>query len=428
MQKPYQITIRTEPVFCRNCSAVTKHELFSRKNLALNDPLLLSEKLLAVCEQCSEEQVIIASNLRSLVPAEENEFNCKVAGRGRIVVGDWVYFPGQSRPGRVKFRNRLGEREHFTMEFDDGKSFKWSQKAPNVAGKKALIAYKLLPFQIAEVKIGDYVYHVGRDMAGVAVAIAHGSENKLVIQMENRSYLLMSIPQKDLSFEKGSTLKDKIQEAFHSVLGPAYSALQLEVRGGIVYLSGTCTHMLERSALIEFIESIPGALMVLPRIKIKPTIYVPDSELETQLQTLLSNNPKNDGILGIRVFVENSEATISGYVTREGTEEPLFKQAACVNGLKEVHLNIHLQEDLNKEDIQKSQMLTEAFKNNSSLEGCNLQAHCKDGNVYLEGVVYSQYQKSTAALATAWLVKNLNIINNIKVEKRLDQFQKLHIS
>ena len=427
MRQPYEHLLRTEPVFCRSCSAVTKHRLYTKKEVALNDPTLLDEKLLGECDACGEEQVIIARDLRSLHGNLDNEFTFKIAGRGRIVVGDWVYFPGQSRPGRVQLHNRMGEREHFVMEFDDGKKFKWNQKIPNVAGKKALITYKLLPFQLNEVKIGDYIYHVGREMAGVAVAIAHGSKDKLVLQMENRSYLLMNLPQRGNALDNSTTLKQKIEEAFHSVLGPAFSSLQLEVRGGIVYLSGSCSHLLERQALVEFIESIPGALMVLPKIQIAPDLSVNDTELQSQLQTLLSANSPNNGIIGIRVFVESGVATISGYVINESIKDVIYKQAACVNGLKEIQLNLHLQEELKSEDMEKSQIINQTLQENTTLSDCHIEAHCKSGNVYLEGVVYSQHQKSTAALATAWKVKNLNIINNIRVEKRMDQFQKLHI-
>ena len=50
------------------------------------------------------------------------------------------------------------------MEFEDGKEFKWSQKSQNIHGKEATAQYKLLPFQLSSTLIGDYVYHVGRDL------------------------------------------------------------------------------------------------------------------------------------------------------------------------------------------------------------------------------------------------------------------------
>lgn len=416
MRAPYLYSIKEEPLFCRNCSAVTKHALNGRESFALDDPELIKESLLAECVICDEEQVVFARDLRSICGEDPDQFSCKIGGRGRIVVGDWVFFPGQSRPGQVKLRQSMGEREHFTIIYDDGQEFKWSQKIPNIAGKEALLTYKLLPFQLGSAKIGDYVYHVGRDITGITVGVVHGSHEKIIIQLENHSYLVMNLNHRNSPTDTNKALREKISEAFKSVMGNQYAGINTEVRGGMVYVSGKCGHLLEREALIKFVESIEGVLMVLPKIKILPEIDVTDEELQWQIHTLLSEQSRH-GLVGVRVFVNQGTASIHGFVDNEKTYDAIYNQIACINGLKDINLNLSPTKGLQHEDIQRSRQVNEVLAKNNALSDCVIHAKCRGGKITLEGTVRSAFQKSTASLATAWVSKNMNIENNIKIEK-----------
>ncbi len=416
MRAPYHHFVKEEPLFCRNCSAVTKQSLHSRLSSDLADPQLKEETLLASCLICSEDQVVFARDLRSIIGEDEGEFKCKVGGRGRIVVGDWVYFPGQSKPGQVKMRQRVGEREHFTMVYDDGEEFKWSQRIPNIAGKEALLTYRLVPFQLGSTKIGDYIYHVGRDLTGIAVGIVHGAKEKIIIQLENHSYLIMNLNHRPSPTGTNQIMREKIREAFQSVMGESVQGMDIEVRGGIVYLTGECAHLLEKEALIRFVESIPGVLMVLPKIMIYPGIIVSDDELQWQIHTLLKAQAKL-GLVGIRAFVRDGIATVHGFVEKEEVFQKLYNLLACINGLREIHLHLSPTRGLLQEDIEKSKAINEALLKNSALQGTQIHAKVQGGTIFLEGQVRSTFQKSTAALAAAWVCKNISIENNIQIEK-----------
>ena len=163
----------------------------------------------------------------------------------------------------------------------------------------------------------------------------------------------MNLNHRNALTDTNKVLREKISEAFKSVMGNSFSGIQTEVRGGMIYLSGKWNHLLEREALVKFVESIPGVLMVLPKIQIEPEFEISDEELQWQIHTLLSSQARY-GVVGVRVFVNKGIANIHGYIENENAYDIIYNQLAYINGLTELNLNLSPTKGLQKEDKKPS--------------------------------------------------------------------------
>lgn len=415
MQEVFKVFFKDEDLFCRSCSSVTPHPIYSRTPLDLNRQEVQDERLLASCSTCKENQIILFSDLRSLNPEEDKTFSCKIAGKGRITLGDWVYIPGHSRPGLVKSKTRVEDKECFYLSYEDGKQKKLILKTPNVAGRQAMIYYKLLPFQLGSTLVGDYVYHVNRNVTGRAVGVIHGPKEKIIVQLEDNTYLVMTHSGSKTKIKDNPTLKETILESINSVPHVDVEQIHIEVTNGIVYISGICRTLFERETLIRFIESIEGILAVIPKIKVTPKREVPDYLLQRQIQDILFS--KHSGVIGIRISVERGDVELSGFIEHSRSEQQIYEMLVPINGIKNLNLKLSKKESSNFADMEKTRLVVKALKRSAALNSARINVHTIDGNIYLEGEVNNSLQKNTATFSAMWAGKNLSVINNLRIIK-----------
>lgn len=415
MQEVFNTFFKDEDLFCRSCSSVTPHQLYSRTPIDLNRAEVHDERLLASCSTCQENQIIIFSDLRSLNPEEDKTFSCKIAGKGRITLGDWVYIPGHSRPGMVKSKTRVEDKECFYLSYEDGKQRKLILKTPNVAGKQAMIYYKLLPYQLGATLVGDYVYHVNRNVTGKAVGVIHGPKEKIIIQLEDMTYLVMTHNGSKTKIKDNPSLKQTIVDSIHSVPHVDIEQIHIEVTNGIVYLSGICKTLFERETLIRFIESIEGILAVIPKIKVIPKRPVPDYLLQRQIQDVLFS--KHSGVIGIRISVEEGEVELSGFIEHNRNEQKIYEMLVPIPGITELNLKLSKKESSNFSDMEKTRMVVKALKKSAALTSARINVHTIEGIIYLEGEVNNSLQKNTATFSAMWAGKNLSVVNNLRIVK-----------
>lgn len=423
MQEVFKNFFKDEDLFCRSCSSVTSHPIYSRTPLDLNRSEVKEERLLASCHVCQENQIILFADLRSLNPEDDKTFSCKIAGKGRITLGDWVYIPGHSRPGMVKSKSRVDDNECFYLSYEDGKQRKLILKTPNTAGKQAMIYYKLLPYQLGSTLVGDYVYHVNRNVTGRAVGVIHGPKEKIIIQLEDSTYLVMAHSGSKTQIKDSLSLKETIMEAIQSVEHVDVEQIHIEVTNGIVYLSGTVHTLFERETLIRFIESIEGILAVIPKIKVKPKREVPDYLLQRQIQDVLFS--KHSGVIGIRIAVEQGEVELSGFIEHTRNEQKIYEMLVPIIGITNIHLKLSKKESSNFGDREKTRMVVQALKKSAALSSARINVHTIEGIIYLEGEVNNSLQKNTATFSAMWAGKNLSVINNLRIVKPGQNFSYL---
>ncbi|MGL1933986.1 MAG: BON domain-containing protein [Fibrobacterales bacterium] len=415
MRTFFDHTYKKEKLYCKHCSSVATHQLFSRQAIVFGGKISSRERLLGHCNNCREYQILFASDLRSLTPEKQGEFSCKIAGRGRIILGDWVYIPGHSRPGRVKGRFWQNGFEEFILTYEDGTEKTIKIKTPDVAGKEALISYKLLPFQLGNTLIGDYIYHVNRNISGKTVGVIHGQKEKIIIQLEDKTFLIMTLPGVDPKVKDNYTLSDIVTSTLNSIDFDT-STITINVSNGIVFLSGSLTHILDREVLIRFIDSLEGVLGVISNITIQPVINVSDDLLQREIhQYLFDSNP---GILGVNITVTRGEAELCGYVEKHSNQNKIYESLASIDGLKEIHLKLEKKDTSSAKDQETTNQVINALDKLQLLDSASIKVHTINGVVYLEGHVHTNLQKSTATFAAMWAGKNLNLVNNLQVMLR----------
>jgi osmotically-inducible protein OsmY len=412
MRELFEHFIREEGLFCKSCSAVSAHAFYG-KNLNLSDP---NHKLISTCNSCGDSQVYFLKDLRFFTPEASQEFSCKIAGHGRLTLDDWVYVPGDSRPGKVKSRIRSGNQEVFTLSYEDGTERSLQQDTPNIAGKEAMIKYKLLPFQLSSTLVGDHVYHVNRNKTGQAVGLIRGPEDKLILALEDESFLIMTLPESNNQILGNRPLKEFISTALESVPSFNSDSISLEVSNGIVYLNGKCRHLMERETLVRFIESMDSVLVVISKIKVAPKTKVSDSILQKNIQELLYNQNYTQ-LMGLRISVEKAIVEVSGYISEEEQKQQIYDLIIPVHGIVEIKMMLKKRSSIPFADQEKNRLVVNALKKNGALASARISVQCVNGIIYLEGEVHSNLQKSTASFAAMWAGKNLNVVNNLKIVK-----------
>lgn len=417
MQEVFSTFFKNEGLFCRSCSSVSPHQLFSRTPLDLNRPEIQKERLLASCDKCQDNQILIYSDLRSLNPEETKTFSCKIAGKGRITLGDWVYIPGHSRPGIVKSKTRVEDKECFYLSYEDGSQRKLILKTPNTAGKQAMTYYKLLPYQLGTTLVGDYIYHVSRDVIGKAVGVIHGPKEKIIIQLEDSTYLVMTLAGSKTAIKSNLSLKETIVQAINSISHFEVNQILVEVTNGIVYVSGYCHSLFEKETLIRFIESLEGILAVIPKIKIQPTSAVSDTTLQREVQDILFN--KHSGVIGIRISVNQGIVELSGFIENDKNPQEIYELLIPINGIIDLELKLTKRTTNNYADMEKTRLVVQALKRNGALSSARISVHTIGGEIYLEGEVNNSLQKNTATFSSMWAGKNLSVINNLRIVKSL---------
>jgi osmotically-inducible protein OsmY len=418
MQAAFEYKLKQEVLFCKQCSAVRPHTCFTRVQIHKISGISPRECILASCSTCEENQILLARDLRSLTAENSAEFSCKIAGRGRILLDDWVYIPGHARPGKVKSRFRKENKEHLSIHYEDGSERTLIQDIPNEAGKSAMINYKLLPFQLASTLIGDHIYHVGRNKTGRAVGFAHNEQSKLLIQLEDETFLIMNLPGDSTQVIKNNQLLEIVRHALSGQESFTPKNLSVRVSQGIVYLEGVCDHLQKSDTLVRFIESLEGVMAVISHIHIQPNSSVADYDLELLIHQALFDQPT--GVFGLELEVREGIAYLRGYMEDEETAFKIYRRISSIDGLRAIKLKIQLQENPSYHDIELARQVMEALRKNTAINSSRLRVSALKGVIYLEGSVQSNLQKSTAAFSAMWAGRNLKVINNLKVIPRLD--------
>jgi osmotically-inducible protein OsmY len=423
MKTAYIFLLKEHELYCRNCSAVSRHQLYTRNAIKDLTKVEATEKILSVCQYCNDVQILFAGDFRFFAPEYYGEDLCKILGKGRIVLGDWLYIPGDASPCKVQSRCRIGVQEQFNVLYEDGSEKVITQEIPNVAGRKALEGYKLLPFQLSTARIGDSVYHVQRQKCGRVVGKMHGAQEKIVVFLEDTAFLILTLKSARPACPESKTLAEFINNSLQSAELPAIDNMDVFVRQGIVFVSGTCRHILHRETIIRYLEMMDGVLAVVSYIQIHPVRRRKDEELKEQIQEKLFDI---QGIIGINIDVQEGVVALNGFFEKEQALQEIYQKVAEVDGVMDIQMNIRRRSQSLFADMEKTRMVVQALKKNSTLAHAKISVYAEDGVIYLEGYVYSNLQKSTASFAAMWAGKNLNVVNNLKVEKPPQSDRQVH--
>jgi|GEM_PF-2931923 len=414
MLQAFSHSIVDLPLFCRSCQGVFPHTIKSRIVLRPGAPAEPKEPLLVICHRCNLPQIFVADEFSAFSPVPATGMLFKIPGRSRLVVKDYVYIPGQPVTGVVKSRFRTGDQEIFTVVQSTGEELRIQspRQIPNDAPPEG---FRLLPYAVGDARIGDEIYHTGRDKFGKAIGLIFGRESKLVVQLDDDTLLLLALPPAK-QIPDNRELTQVAHELLLTLSPKAVNGIHLEAGLGILYARGTCSTLPYATALRKTLQQVPNSRGAVDIIAIDPTNHVPDELLIQGLYDILLRN--EHPIFGIEVICEQGLATVTGYCRNVSSELELSMELEALPGLRGLHLLLQLRPQDAPGDRERALTVGQALRHNATLRDTIIRIYSFDGVIHLEGIVHSTLQRNAAALAAMWAGRNFKIANHLRVEKK----------
>jgi len=202
---------------------------------------------------------------------------------------------------------------------------------------------------------------------------------------------------------------DVIEElAFDPKLAAA--TIGVNVREGVVTLSGTVRTFAEKLAAERAVKRVSGVRGIAEELKIEPpSIYrLSDTELAKAALNALKYNvvvPKD----AVTVTVEDGWLTLEGQVDWQFEKDAAFRAVEYLPSLIGVSNAIKLKPAVTPSDVKMQ--IREAFERAAEIDAGNVEVEISDGTVTLAGKVNSWAEHEEAAHA-AYRVPGVNLVKN----------------
>lgn len=185
--------------------------------------------------------------------------------------------------------------------------------------------------------------------------------------------------------------------------------IKVDVRNGIVTLSGKTEDLLSRRRAELIAESVRGVRSVVNNIEVDPTVIKPDSLIEVQVRHAMAVDPVID-TQDVKVNAKGTAVILNGNVESHALVDIAKRIAMSVSGVRFIidSLNITYPEERPDADIKKE--IRRKIDINPFIYSSMMEVQVKDGHVKLVGAVGSMEEKSKA-FNEAWVngVESVNI-------------------
>lgn len=400
-------------LYCSTCRRVEQHDLFIPQSISSTQQFNPEQPILCNCQRCTNGQVYFAREFRKFGPEPSVDSLCKVFGRNRLLVRDWVYAPGWARPGQVKSRFRTQNTETFVITWQDGQESELRQPCQDSENLSAE-GFRLLPYQASICSLGDTIYHVNRESTGVVQGFQFSKDSRIVVQMEDKTMLLMTVP--EVSIYDNYTLAQKAQEVLSRELGSEALNIKIKTGQGIIYLTGYLSALPHRNLVQSALAKISQCRGFVDMLAVQPTILVADEDLEQQAHDALLDC--KIPVFGLQITCEFGCLTVNGYVRHPDATKDIYQRLQHLQGLHNLVLHLRLRPTENSAERQRKLKVTKALQSSSSLSNVRIRVASVDDTIYLEGSVLSSLQKNTATITAMWGCRGLRVENNLKIIRK----------
>lgn len=414
MLQGFRYPIEDTPLFCRACQGMFLHTLRAQSQLRPGVPAPPKEPILLTCHHCRQSQVFVASEFRNYSPPHPEGSACKIAGRSRLQVKDRIYVPGQAFAGIVKSRFRMGNQETFVIALDSGEEYRYTAPAQQVYGEDALDFYHLLPFSVGTIRIGDPIFHPGRNAFGRAVGLLFGKETKLVAQLQDETLLLITLPE-SRQIPENRQLTATALEVLGNKCGEMLNGIHIEAGQGILYVRGTCSSLPTANRFKQALDSVPQIRGTVCNLSVELQVRIPDSLLCDQITDHLLSPTLP--LFQVQVSCEHGQVTVDALSRQEHLAALLLPRLEEMEGLRSIHLDIRYRPQEEPGEREKAQIVAQALRRNATLKEARIRIFLVQGIIHLEGAVTSSLQKNAAGLAAMWAGRNFRVENMIRLVK-----------
>ncbi len=407
----YTFELEPSSLYCPPCNQVEIH-----LRQAANHPWQESEsqnkhRVLCICKKCAAKKILFFTDFPEY--SEEPSLTFKIPHLSRLAVRDKVFLPEFSQRGIVASRFRIGDKETFTFELENGE--KAEMLLPPIPRETMPLEKKFLlfPSQTDSGRVGDAVFDEELNLPGTLVGIVHAPLKIFFIQLENGNIKEVTSKSPDKTFVsiKLPWLNIALEEAekFH------IRNFRASFESGVLTLQGESESLEQALEFAEKTERHPQVLAVLNEISINPPHPLADNLLATLIRQKLLSCTHGLELFDIRLQIRNGHVSLWAKSRQPLPYRALEKNLGCIAGLK--GLNSSIATCLAPTSIEKSNELkvASALRRFGPWKNTALNIFATEGKVYLEGLVFSRWQK-TFAQAIAWCAaRPLSLINNLSL-------------
>jgi osmotically-inducible protein OsmY len=194
---------------------------------------------------------------------------------------------------------------------------------------------------------------------------------------------------------------------------PSISASEVKVtaKDGIVTLSGSVPHYIEKMSAEHAAQRVGGVKAVADELKVVGTFDKSDEEIARAALTALNWNYSVPD--GVKVTVDNGWLTLDGEAEWDYQRNAAQKAVSELMGVSGVTNSITLKSKVQPSDIKNR--IEEALKRSAEAEGREISVSVNGDKVTLSGKVHSFSEVEDARLA-AWMAPGvMSVENKLKI-------------
>ncbi len=181
--------------------------------------------------------------------------------------------------------------------------------------------------------------------------------------------------------------------ASHAVDG---SLIVVQVEDGIAKLSGRVEHLLAEDVAISLVQRIRGVVSVVDLIEVEAQRR-PDADLKKDIEAAIGADPATHD-LHPTVAVGDGVVSLTGAVATYGEKSLVEQVVKRVTGVLEVKNDLVNARSKEVSDDELRKEISELYQYAVLLDDAKIDVDVKAGNVLLNGVVSTAYQRSQAEL------------------------------
>lgn len=387
--------------------------MFAREAFSTYGGLAPSIPLLCCCDQCQILYVAFSHEFAFCLDKTKGADYAKIYGRNRIAPGNWLYFKGTPKPGKVKSYFQTHDKEIIVLNYDGGPDQKVECPSVQINSEDAPEGYKLLPAQSAQTLIGDHVYHAIRNAFGVAVGLVNdGAKDLLAVLLEDGTILFLALPVMSQNLPN-----DKLAEIVRSRLNQLFpdesKGVTVNVGQGVVYLNGPVRNLSVKRAIKGCVEALPRVRGCVDFTKIITNSLISDEVIESNVMSILET--PGSQVFDYSVQVKDGKVTVTASCFDEYYPKELEHRITEYPGVLELSFRLNSMPMDSMIHRELCEEIETALSGSSLLMGSKIRISFVRNRFLLEGRVSSNLQKQLALISTMKATKSPSVENRLRV-------------
>jgi osmotically-inducible protein OsmY len=189
--------------------------------------------------------------------------------------------------------------------------------------------------------------------------------------------------------------------------------VRVDVKGGVVYLTGTVNTLNEKRIADSLVRDIEGVKAVENDLVIVPSrLELDDLSIKESIEQALGNYPEETPTrIGVREVCDGI-VYLAGKADSEQEVCEVMEIASRVPGVKEVVVEIDVAPGVPMDDIMIKNLVMDSLTDRHT-DPFAIEVNVEDANVYLEGEVEDEEAKQSAEELASATTGVKNVINHL---------------